>query len=414
MWSARSRRWQALLLLSVCTGCAAGSRGDVDLLEARLRDQQDLTARYERIIDAHARELEVARRESELLRTQLADQNLQPLLPEHADVLLRAEKLAFHPLMTGTRDVDGAPGDDRLLVVLTPQAHSGETIRLVGGLEIEALDLTRSHDQQRIARWTFTPAEARDLWHNGFLASGFQLDLPWEDSAAGEIVLHARLLAPDGRQLDASHQVRVNSTLAKQNRTSPATVHVEPRLAPPASSLTASPVSFSSRTGEPRAFPGPVGSGPTGGVIPTQGHERPAPRMVPPPASGSTPLAPGSLGPTLAAPQLPPTSLPVVQPGEPHSAGRAHQPVVPSFPTAAGTTPLESQGIHISPRAAAGGAVQNTGPESTGGTQPPSPGAPGSSPGPLAPADGPPPFPATPPAVQSSDNWTDASIPYLR
>src|SRR5690606_12945106 len=122
MSATRTRRRLLALAMLLSFGGCTGSHGDVDLLEARLRDQQDLVARYERLIDSQNSELATARKDSDLLRAQLADQSVPPLLPEHADVLLRAEKLAFHSLMTGTRDADSQPGDDLLNIVLMPQA----------------------------------------------------------------------------------------------------------------------------------------------------------------------------------------------------------------------------------------------------------------------------------------------------
>ncbi|MEZ6068547.1 MAG: hypothetical protein R3B90_23190 [Planctomycetaceae bacterium] len=177
----------ARLMLAVClvplVGCAAPS-ADVDLLEARLRDQQDLVAQYRAIVDSANRELELARGESQLLRTQLAEAGRQPLLPEQADQLLRAEQLTFHKLMTGTRDTDGAPGDDSLNIVLTPQSREGEAVKLIGALQLEAIDLSQDGTERVIGSWSYTPDEARDLWHNGFLVTGYQLELPWQQLPA--------------------------------------------------------------------------------------------------------------------------------------------------------------------------------------------------------------------------------------
>jgi hypothetical protein len=236
-----SSSWLCLPALAL-SGCLS-SNGDVELLEARLRDQQDLVARYEKTLQSNQQELEIARSESQQLRRQIADGGKSPILPEHADVLLRAEKLAFHSMMTGARDMDGAPGEERLNVVLTPQSGSGETVRLIGAVEIEALDLSRPSGQQQLGRWSFTPEQARDHWHHGFLASGLQFDLPCEAMQhSREVVLHAKLATADGRRLDASHKVTVQpATVAASGAPRPAvppktlpkpTPAAEPRLLP--------------------------------------------------------------------------------------------------------------------------------------------------------------------------------------
>lgn len=199
------------LLAMAFSGCIT-SNADVELLEARLRDQQDLVSRYEKSLKDNQQELSIARKESRQLREQLASAGKPVLLPEHADVLLRAEKLAFHTMMTGARDLDGRPGEERLHVVLVPQSNAGETVRLIGAIEIEAVDLTRPSGQQSLGRWTFTPEQAREHWHNGFLASGLQFELPWAElPQSSDVVLNARLVAPDGRRLAASHKITVDA-----------------------------------------------------------------------------------------------------------------------------------------------------------------------------------------------------------
>jgi hypothetical protein len=225
-------RWIVPLCGTALCGCL-GTGPQTEILEARLRDQQDLVARYEKLLDESRSELELARGESHLLRSQLADSGRPVILPEQADVLLRAEKLAFHSLMTGARDVDGQPGDDTLNIVLTPQSEAGDTVRLIGALEVEVLDLSQSGNEQSIGRWTYSAEEARDLWHGGFLASGFQLDLPWKRlPESRELTLHARLVSPDGRQLDATHQIRIDEATVQLARLDRSNDSGEPELLP--------------------------------------------------------------------------------------------------------------------------------------------------------------------------------------
>lgn len=230
------RRLTVLCLpLALSTAGCFRSGANVDLLEARLRDQQDLVHSYERRLQASESELEIARKDSQRLREQLAAGGKQPILPEHADVLLRAEKLEFHNMMTGFREADPKQKSDVITVVLTPQAGSGETVRLIGNLEIEALDLSQPAGNQAIGRWKFTPKEAADHWHAGFLASGFQFDLPCHRaSKSPQVVLHARLAAPDGRRLEATHTLNVGSGHGLAKLDAPKQALEEPRPLPPA------------------------------------------------------------------------------------------------------------------------------------------------------------------------------------
>ena len=439
MQSNRPRRLQAWMVLCALLGCllpgCIRTRGDVELIEARLRDQQDLAFRYERLLQSSRDELDLARRESDLLRQQIAAANAQPLLPEHADVLLRAEKLAFHGLMTGARDTDGRPGDDELTVVIMPQANSGEVIRLIGEVEVTALDLSRPAGSQQIGEWRFTPQQARDNWHAGFLASGYQFDLPLQESPqSSELVLHARLRAPDGRELTASQPLKVQAPVMQASATTTTNAlpdvpgpPVEPRLLPPLNDA------------EPAAAL-PMSEPPIAQATPPATPER----LVPPPQDAGTPppfpvasspaLPPRSESPPSAASATepsPPISI-VPQPASPPAAEPAIWPVV--APRGTAQKPSATWGAEGPPRlppTSAAGPVPPLTPVSrprrdedalptAGRAAQPAPSAVTDDPFAAAVAgpavNGPtaaPPFPEASP-VQTSDNWTDESIPFLR
>ncbi|MEZ6056348.1 MAG: hypothetical protein R3C01_06550 [Planctomycetaceae bacterium] len=191
-----------------CTG--AGRRMQREVLEARLRDSQDLAYRHEQALARAEVEQRLARDEADMLRHELAKLERSPLLPEQADVLLRAESLAFHTMMTGARDADGRPGDDNLNIVLVPYDRDGEPVKLAGAIKIEVLDPARDAAGHVLGEWTYSPQEARDHWHKGFLASGFLFDLPLPHSPRSEqIVLQAHLQSPDGREFHTVHQLKV-------------------------------------------------------------------------------------------------------------------------------------------------------------------------------------------------------------
>lgn len=188
--------------LFVCSGCLG--RGDVDLLEANLRQSQDAAARYQRqLVELHG-ELDAARAEVEQLRTQLAKAG-SAVPQEQSQPLAKVAGIQFHSMMTGGRDQDGQPGHDVLTAVLTPIDHSGELVKLAGEIQLELLDLTRTGDQQRIGNWSFSADQSHKLWHSGFIASGYQFDLPLSELPKnGQAVLHGRMVTSDGRQFDTT------------------------------------------------------------------------------------------------------------------------------------------------------------------------------------------------------------------
>jgi len=209
-----------LALLPVSSGCLTiGDGADVELLESRLRDSEDRSRRAEKLVVESQRNVELAQKEADLLRKQLVENRQQPLFEEQADVLVRAESLAFQSMLTGARDTDGNPGDDSLHIVLAPQDRDGELVKLAGAIEIDAVDPSRPASSQLIGHWKYSPSESRQNWHRGFLASGYQFELPIQESPhSDELLLKARLVTPDGRVFHATHTVVV--AISKANSSS--------------------------------------------------------------------------------------------------------------------------------------------------------------------------------------------------
>jgi hypothetical protein len=199
-----------VLLMLSATGCI-GRRGNVELLEARLRQNQDLLTRHQRTLAETEAELAIARQEANLLREQMANAGASPLPAEYTSSLFQVENIQFNTLMTGGRDQDGTPGDELLVVLFAPYDAHGELVKLPGRIELEALDLSRTEAEGRqIARWVFDPEESRELWRTAPFSRGFELRLAWpEPPEAEEILLHARLSTGDGRHFDASHTIAI-------------------------------------------------------------------------------------------------------------------------------------------------------------------------------------------------------------
>jgi len=198
----------SVLAAACLCGCAA--RGSIDVLESELRRQEDLLRQTQEQLQQAKSDLEVAHRESNALRKQLANRGDQPLLPEQADVLFRAEGIRFNSLLTNGIDRDGAPGDEKLSVLLYPHDREGGLLKLPGEIELKVVDLSAPADRQQLGQWTYTIEQCRELWHNGFLASGYLFELPWQQPPMSEeVTLHARFRTPDGREFDATQQVKV-------------------------------------------------------------------------------------------------------------------------------------------------------------------------------------------------------------
>lgn len=215
----------------VClTGCP---RANVDLLEGRLREQEQQLANVRSELNSTRNELNVTRQEADALRSQIQMAGGETLLPEQAQALYRAAGISFNSLLTSGVDQDGQPGHEELSILLTPHDADGELVKLPGAIELAVIDPSQPEGQQTIGRWQFDVEQSKDHWHRGFIGSGYQFDLPWPSPPQSrQLVLHGRLTTTDGRQFDTSQILEIEP---------PVSSVAEPRRIPEPLDLTHSP-----------------------------------------------------------------------------------------------------------------------------------------------------------------------------
>jgi len=185
-------------------GCSANST--VDLLEARLREQQDEMARLQEQLRQKETELEAARRETQLLRRECQQKGCK-VFPEQFASVAWLEKVRIHPLLSGGLEKDNLPGDDGLLVFLVPQDADGDLLKVPGRVQITAEEASNA---QPIGHWDFTEKEVQDHWVHGLVGSGYQFELQWEKAPTTPAVLvKVTFTTPDGRTFRDSRQLKL-------------------------------------------------------------------------------------------------------------------------------------------------------------------------------------------------------------
>lgn len=200
--------WMSSVLLVGLSGCLGG--GQADLLQARLREQQQQLAETQAQLRSKDKELKLARKDAEGLRVQLARSGNSGLLPEQSDLLVRVSALRINSMLTAGFDRDDAFGDDSLAIHFVPVDDQGEVVRLLGDIEIKVLDPSLPEASQTVAKWAFTAEESREHWVRGFLGTGYQFTLPWKDPPQNpELVVHVQLKPADGRTFQTSHVVKI-------------------------------------------------------------------------------------------------------------------------------------------------------------------------------------------------------------
>ena len=204
-----------VLFALALAGCA--TRGDIDVLEAELRQQEQSQQELADKLARAREDLKVARSDAAVLRSQVNKTRQVSLTQEQADVLYRAEGLKFNMLLTSGQSRDGQPGDEGLSVLLTPVDVHGDLVKLAGEVELELFDMTLDSASQRLGFWKFSTDEVREHWHRGFVGSGYLFQIDWQKvPTASELTLHARFSVPQGSRFDATTQVKVDPPSQKR------------------------------------------------------------------------------------------------------------------------------------------------------------------------------------------------------
>ncbi len=208
--SRMSLRFTGIILLSVASLCGCAVRGNVELLEARLREQETAMREMQSELSRANAELASARREVESLHAELNSSGGNVLLPEQVHSLAQLTSVEIDKFRSGGLESDGKPGDDALNAVLIPRDATGDAIKVPASIELSLFDLADSDRSAPIGRWTFDANDALAHWHRGFMGSGYQFRLPWQTIPRHEqLVLHAQLKTADGREFNVSQTINV-------------------------------------------------------------------------------------------------------------------------------------------------------------------------------------------------------------
>ncbi|WP_145231730.1 hypothetical protein [Gimesia algae] len=196
------------MLILTLMGC--GGRGNSDLLEARLRQQEDSIFALQRDLKESQHALDSARHQSEAMSKQLAKASNGSLLPEQTKALYKVTGVKVNSLLTGGVDLDSKQGDELWTTVITPHDADGETVKLPAAFELELVDLNQPEENRRVGLWTFDSQEVRSHWYSGFAGSGFRFELPWQTTPRNsELTLIVRMKSPDGRSFNTTSSLKI-------------------------------------------------------------------------------------------------------------------------------------------------------------------------------------------------------------
>ena len=217
----------SLLLILTLSGC--GGRGHSDLLEARLRQQEDNIFALQRDLKDSRQALETAQQQAESMQNQIVQASNGTLLPEQTQALYKVTGVKINSLLTGGVDLDNKQGDELWTTLVTPHDADGETVKLPADFELELVDLSQTGDNRRVGIWTFSSDEVRSHWYSGFAGSGFRFELPWQRLPANEeLTLVVRMKSQDGRSFNTTAPLKI----AQAENSSPLQAVSRERLTP--------------------------------------------------------------------------------------------------------------------------------------------------------------------------------------
>lgn len=210
----------SLCVVVLLPGCFGRGRTE-DLLHARLRAQQDQLLQAQTKLDESVTLLAKSRRETERLRTELAQMEAGGLKTASATGVTPVSAIKINSMLTAGVDKNGRAGHDTIVVNFAPYDDDDEMVKLHGAVDIVAMDPRLPEGKQVVAKWSFAPDETREHWVRGFLGSGYQFTLPWPDPPQhDEVVLHVRLRSPDDREFVATQVVKIQPEVVTAENTS--------------------------------------------------------------------------------------------------------------------------------------------------------------------------------------------------
>ncbi len=111
---------------------------------------------------------------------------------------------------TGGLDEDGRPGDEGLMVVLVPKDDDGTPVKVPGGVQISAFEISHEGLKSPIGRWRITPEQLKKTWKSSLLSSGYFVPLQWDKPPGTDrIRIAIRFETGEGKAFEADKDVNV-------------------------------------------------------------------------------------------------------------------------------------------------------------------------------------------------------------
>ena len=178
-------------------GCKSNKRYDLIESELRTREREQADARAQ---------LDQSRN---LLRAYEASQSRGAPAPVGGGAFLPVKEIAL-ARGTGGVDEDGHPGDEGLMVVVTPKDGDGSAVKVPARVLVAAWEITPAGLKNPIGSWNIPAEKLHSTWKSGFISTGYFVAVPWQTLPSTDRVrIAVRLVTADGRTFEADRDVSV-------------------------------------------------------------------------------------------------------------------------------------------------------------------------------------------------------------
>lgn len=146
-----------------------------------------------------------------LAPTTAGTSRLVPAKPRVTD--RRIVELGFHPSLTRSIDLDGAPGDDGVILVLQPKNATGQMVDEYAKLTIVVLDPALPETRARIGFHEYTPDEVRAKMKPMGAQQGIHLQLPWNgpNPRADRVIVFAKYTFSNEQEVIGSREIMLSN-----------------------------------------------------------------------------------------------------------------------------------------------------------------------------------------------------------
>ena len=196
----RCRAQSCCFLIAVLIAAAGGCRGDVELLEARLRDQERSLSEADRQLQEQSAHLAESRRSQWLLEQKVAEISGGRLAPEQVTLPARVASIEIDELFAAVVPTRSAESPGKVSLVFAPVDSEGSIVRIPGDVTVRCQQ-SSGVGQVSMSEEKIELEQSLELWKSAVIGSGYQIefDLPEGQSADSTWNIEVEFRTSDGR-----------------------------------------------------------------------------------------------------------------------------------------------------------------------------------------------------------------------